>query len=181
MSEAQVYQETIRTPLWVRLLLLGLVGGSVAALAFCRGAGPSTEPLLTWSLGLIALATLVVTLLLAMLFGRLSLLANGGELVVHFGYLPLLSKKISFDDIASAKAVRYRPIQHFSGWGIRWGRYQGVRTALYSLRGSKGVLLILHHPIETHLLKTDHIIVGSQDPLQLAEYLLPRIRRTERT
>ena len=175
MSETHSYRETIRAPLWLQLLLLGLAGGAVASLAICREASRSADPALVWGIGLLAALTLLVTLALAMLFGRLSLCAEHDRLVVRFGYLPLLHKEIAFEDIIGAKAVRYKPIRHFGGWGVRRGRYQGIRTAIYSLRGSKGVLLTLREPVDTHLLTTDHIIVGSQRPLELAEYLLPHI------
>jgi hypothetical protein len=179
VSEAHTYQETIRAPIWLRLLLLGLSGAAVSALVFCREAGLSRQPDLVLALGLVAAATLLVTLVLVVLFGRLSLHVEEGRLVVRFGYLPVLHTEIPLDEITSAKAVRYQPIRHFGGWGIRSGRYQGIRTAMYSLRGAKGVLLVLRDPIDTHRLRTDHIIVGSQRPVEFAKYLLSRIRECE--
>jgi hypothetical protein len=47
---------------------------------------------------------------------------------------------------------------------------------MYSLRGAKGVLLVLREPIDTHRLRTDHILVGTQNPVEFANYLMQRIR-----
>lgn len=42
---------------------------------------------------------------------------------------------------------------------------------MYSLRGTSGVLLTLTRPIDTLFLRTDRILIGSSQPLQLADHL----------
>ena len=44
-----------------------------------------------------------------------------------------------FQDIRNVKAVRYRPIRDYGGWGIRYG-WNGKA---YNMRGDKGVMLTL--------------------------------------
>jgi hypothetical protein len=156
-----------------------LFAGGVSALLIRRGVEAGAEPLLLWTLG--AVATLVAVLGVVALFGRLSLCCEAGRLVVHFGFLPLLREEIPLTEIASTKPVRYQPLRHFGGWGIRQGRYRGIQTALYALHGAKGVLLELREPIDTHRLTTDRILVGSQHPVELTEYLLTRIGTPQET
>jgi len=54
---------------------------------------------------------------------------------------------------------------------VRFGTYDGAKTAVYSLGGSNGVLLTLKDPMKTLFLRTDKILIGNQSHYRLADYL----------
>jgi hypothetical protein len=66
------------------------------------------------------------------------------------------SFRIPLAEIASAEAVRYRPIPEYGGWGIRFGR-TGIA---YSMRGDEGVQLVLRNG--------RRVLIGSQRAGELA-------------
>lgn len=78
-------------------------------------------------------------------------------LLIHLGSIPLLHRRVSFDEILAVEAVRYRPIREFGGWGIRG---LGKKKA-WTARGDRAVRLTL----------TDdrQLYVGSDKPQRLAE------------
>ena len=51
------------------------------------------------------------------------------------------------------------------------GAFAGERTAVYSMRGSTGVLLALRLPIDTPFLRTQRVLIGNRDANRLAQHL----------
>jgi len=76
-------------------------------------------------------------------------------LYVRFFPLMLKFKKTEFD---TCKAITYRPILDYGGWGMRWGR----KGRAYNISGNKGVML-------KH--KGKNILIGSQRSDELVEAL----------
>ena len=64
------------------------------------------------------------------------------ELRVQFGRLiPYYNKRIRLEEIASCRAVDYRPVRSSGGWGIRMGKFEGRMTGFLKARGTRGVLV----------------------------------------
>lgn len=164
------FEEHVAIPGWATLVLGVTIAISLVALFDIRRAVAYHTPgqLLVWDLiwGFSLFACVASLLLL----GRLVIRIDSRALVVRFGFVPWLETRIPLSEIASAKPIDYSPIGEFGGWGIRTGIYAGVRTAVYSLRGSKGVLLDLLRPIDTPFTKTtSRILIGCDHVGELAE------------
>lgn len=75
---------------------------------------------------------------------------------VRLGWpIPIFWKRIGIDSIREARVVTYRPLIDAGGWGMRFGRFDGVFTIYWNARGNRGVLIV-----------TDkrRYIIGSQEP-----------------
>lgn len=75
---------------------------------------------------------------------------------VRLGWpIPIFWKRIGIDTIREARVVTYRPLVDAGGWGMRFGRFEGVFTIYWNARGNRGVLIV-----------TDkrRYIIGSQEP-----------------
>jgi hypothetical protein len=96
---------------------------------------------------------------LPLFIGVLSLrtTVDGDELVLH--WRPFRRRRIALADIASARAVHYRPIRDYGGWGLRYGRGGWC----YSMSGDRGVMLELRDG--------RRLLVGSWRAEELAEVL----------
>jgi len=84
-------------------------------------------------------------------------------LVIGF---PLLwpSRRVSFADIVSARAMIYRPIADYGGWGIRWNF--STSTTAYTAKGNRAVML--------RLVDGRNVLLGSQTPEELELVLVSR-------
>lgn len=105
---------------------------------------------------------LVVTILVALLgTAHLSVSRTPDHVVLSFW--PFARRRIPLRDIRAAQAVSYRPLRHYGGWGIRWGRGGMV----WSVAGKRAVRLDLRNG--------RHVLIGSRNPDQLLRRLhLPR-------
>lgn len=89
--------------------------------------------------------------------GGMTVRVDDTGLFIHLGKVPLLHRRVSFEDIEGLDVVRYRPLKEFGGWGIRgWGK----KTA-WTTRGDQAVRL--------YLTKDRLLYVGSDVPYRLAE------------
>ena len=104
-----------------------------------------------------------------LLFGRMIITMDREALLVSYGYVNLLKKRILLSDIKGVEKVTFRPLRDFGGWGIRSGKFNGERTGCYNLRGNQGVLLDLSCDIRVCVSKTRRVIIGSQQPEKLIE------------
>jgi hypothetical protein len=77
-------------------------------------------------------------------------------LFIRFVPLHLSFKRIPLENFRSYKAVIYRPIRDYGGWGIRYG-WKGKS---YSMSGNRGV--------EFEPWQGRRLLIGSQLPEQLA-------------
>lgn len=108
-----------------------------------------------------------VGLLIPLLFGRFVIRVSNNSLRVSFGYLGVFDTEIPLSDIQEARVVEYRPIRQFGGWGIRCGKFEGEKTGCYSMKGARGVLLLLSNEVRVCLRRTGRIIIGSSTPERL--------------
>ena len=92
---------------WVCVLLLGV--GLVLARAYrvSRSGLP--------------LAFIALIVILTALFLRLETLVSEKELVVSFGWLPVVKKRMLLTEITRVEASSYQPLRDFGGWGWRFG------------------------------------------------------------
>ncbi len=153
-----VLLERIWAPPWVMALLWG------ACLAAAFGLSESGSSALGWEI-LLVLAT---PILITALFGCLETRRERAALRISFGLLPLVRKRIPFDSILEARAVVYRPIRDFGGWGIRFGK--GVSA--WTIRGNAAVRLELEG--------RGAFLLGSMDARRLAAQIAERAPRAKR-
>jgi hypothetical protein len=88
-----------------------------------------------------AMATGVVAfaILMTLLLGGLTVRVQQTHVLLHLGSAPVIRRRVSYGDIVSMRAVTYRPIRDFGGWGVRgWGKRQ-----VWSARGNQAVELEL--------------------------------------
>lgn len=89
---------------------------------------------------------------------RMSTEVTGSHLRVWFGWLPTYRRDLPLDQIRAVEVVRYRAIQDYGFWGVRWGRNGEL---VLSARGDRGVWLTLEDG--------SRILIGSQRPEELAQ------------
>lgn len=124
-------------------------------------------PELAWAPFLVG----VPLILLPLMFGRLLIRVDAERLLAQFGFLGWPAQRIPLEQIERARAVTYRPILQFGGWGIRTGRFEGERTSVYTVRGSTGVLLELEEERRVSGFRTKRFLVGSLEPERLLAVL----------
>jgi len=101
----------------------------------------------------------------ALAFNLLLLVVEVREthLFIRLGWaFPMLWTRIPLADVASVRAVVYRPLLQAGGWGWRFGRFEGRWCRFYNARGKRGVHLVADGK---------HGIIGSQDPERLTAVL----------
>ena len=90
------------------------------------------------------------------------------QIYVRLGCLfPMMWRRLPLDTIAQVRVVKYRPLRDAGGWGYRLGRFEGTKCWYYTMRGTRGVLIVTDD-------NRRHII-GSQDP----DALLRAIREAQ--
>ena len=80
---------------------------------------------------------------------------------IHFSY-----HKISFEEIESVKAIDYKPIKDYGGWGIKFG----FKAKSYTTSGNQGVMLKLKGG--------KNLLFGSQKNKELEKILKFYLRAT---
>jgi hypothetical protein len=147
---------------WVWCLVLG----SAAVMLWIFGHGLvqqlvvgkpwGDQPMSDMGLVLTSLVTTVVSLGLVWLFLAMALVVEVRSDALHIHFKPLKRRTVAYSDIAKVEAVRYRPVVHYGGWGIRRGRKGGA----YNVSGNQGVRLDFHDGT--------HLLIGSQRFVELA-------------
>lgn len=118
------YEHTQKGPLGV-ILLVAAVANAVCAALF------RDQPAAAATFGVVA----VVLLLVAGLFGRLTVTADEFGLRLQYGPLPLIAKSFSYESMRSVEAAKSRFID---GWGIHFVPFRGWT---YNLWGFDCVLI----------------------------------------
>jgi hypothetical protein len=108
--------------------------------------------------GLLFLAILLVLVYVRLITVRLVTDLRPTEIAVGLRGL-WRKRRISLNQVRTAKAVEYDPIRDFGGYGIR----SGLRGQAYIASGSGGV--------ELELRDGRKILIGSQDPARLAKQI----------
>ena len=105
----------------------------------------------------VATAIIVFGFAIRWIVGGMTVRVDHAGLLIHLGKVPLLHRRVSFEEIERLEVVRYRPIREFGGWGIRgWGKKKA-----WTARGDQAVRL--------HLTDERQLYVGSDVPYRLAE------------
>jgi hypothetical protein len=166
-----VYREIISIPAWASALLAATFVATGIAMFNLRAAVELGAPEAVWLWDLALGLSLLICAGVPLILGRLEVMVQERDLVLRFGFVPLITKRIPLETILRAEPIRYRPIRQFGGWGLRCGVVKGARTAAFTLRGSTGVLLTLRQPIETFRIRTNRVLVGCDDVVGLASRL----------
>lgn len=92
---------------------------------------------------------------LPLLFGALTLITTVDRDGLTIRFWPFPGRRIPWKEVVAARAITYRPLREFGGWGLRFGT--GRRA--YTVSGNRGVELTL----------TDgrRIVIDSRDPAGL--------------
>lgn len=154
-----VYEESTGPALWVQLLLLAALAWPglwmvVSGLFGLVGGDPGAVERLASGFGMFALH-----LLFYVFFGVFRVRLTRTSLLLSFGWFPIISRLIAFDEIGSAEAVTCHPIRQFGGWGIRFGK--GKRA--WTMKGDRALRLELDDGTVFY--------VGSETPERLLERL----------
>jgi hypothetical protein len=111
-----------------------------------------------------ATPVIILAVILPLLLGRFLITVNNRTIHISYGYLGLIQKEIPLADVKEARVVEYRGLRQFGGWGIRSGKFEGEKTACYTMKGNTGVLLTLNHDIKVCFAKTNKLLIGSLTP-----------------
>lgn len=160
-----LFQETQRfRQAWLLVLVIGpllvVAGvygyGIISQLVYDEPFGD--EPMSDTALVISGLAAILFCLAVVVLFVISGLETRVGRdgLYVRFYPFHLRQRKIPLEKVASFRAVTYRPIWDYGGWGLRCGR--GGRA--YNASGRRGVRLEFYDG--------KHLLIGSQRPEELA-------------
>jgi hypothetical protein len=148
--ERTVYVERTPLPGWGRAIFWGVI--ALVCLALVAGWDTSLPPLAR-----VLLACLVgaAGAGLHMVVGGLTVRIEETRVFLHLGSVPVIRRRIPFDEIRSLASVRYRPIVEFGGWGIRgWGKRKA-----WTARGDRAVAL--------ELTRGRQLLIGSDHPQRL--------------
>ena len=157
-----MYRELTWAPAWVWVLIWGaclLAAGTMAHGAYqhaITGVPFGDSPMSTLGLSLVAGGVMLFPILMTAMFMRLDVEVRADHLLVSFGLVHLVRKRILYADMESVRPVTYSAIREFGGWGVRW---RGRRTA-WTIRGNEAVRITLRSGKEVY--------VGSQFPQRLA-------------
>jgi hypothetical protein len=150
--ERTQYREWTPWPGWVNAIFWIVVGA--VCLAMLAGVD-TTLPLAArvGVTGLIAGASIGVKQLL----GGLTVKVQQTGILIHLGSVPLIRRRVPFEEIVSAASIKYRPLEEFGGWGARG---LGKRKA-WSARGNLAVAL--------ELVNDRQLLIGSDRPHRLED------------
>lgn len=102
--------------------------------------------------GIVFLAVVIQTT-----FAGLTVRVEQTGLLLHLGSVPLIRRRVPYDEIVALESVAYHPIREFGGWGVRgFGRRRA-----WTARGNRAVKLTLTDDRE--------LLVGSDHPQRLEE------------
>lgn len=148
--EAPVYKEWSPWSGWITVVFWGTMILALIAVV-TSGQEPHNERLA----GAVILAVVAIGIhsLLAGLMVRLF----RDEMELSLGRVPVIRKRIRYEDILDLQTVTYRPLMEFGGWGVR---FRGKKKA-WTARGNEAVVL--------HLADETLLYVGSDHPHRLEE------------
>jgi len=153
---------------WILLLTLAAVGATwysfILQIVLGQEFGANASP--DWMMWLI---WLIVGIGLPLLIYKANLVIEVKRDYLFIQFVPFTSRKIRFDEIKHIEARTYNPILEYGGWGIRWGF--GNKRA-YNISGNQGVDLTLNNG--------ENVLLGSQNPDELASIVSRRVERSQR-
>lgn len=99
-------------------------------------------------------------------FLRLETAVDETGIQYDFKGFPLKKQLLKWEDIESARAVKYRPLLDYGGWGIRWG----FHGKAYNVSGNMG--------IQIRTRAGANILIGTQDPEAFYSVVKNHLHRT---
>lgn len=135
---------------WVWLLLLGTVGGAIAAGAYEYASNRDLAALLVS--GGVAALTLIA-------FALLQLKTTITEDGIEVKFWPFGKRRIFRAEIVEARVRKYSPIGEYGGWGYR----MGPSGKAYNTMGNQGLQL--------RLKDGEKILIGTQNPEALSRIM----------
>ena len=172
------YKEIVPAPTWVWLTVALTLMLSLGIFFGLRSTFHHQVPAYLWLWDLIWVVSIAGIVVVPVILGRLEILAGDGWLQVRFGWCPLIDKTVDLHRLERAEPVTYQPIRQFGGWGIRRGRFQGKPTAVYSVRGSIGVLLRFSAPVRVGSYRAEQVLIESLATRGLCAYLNQNLKLT---
>lgn len=106
--------------------------------------------------GLIALSAFLLLVLAGFYYTCLQVeLSRAG---IRYRFFPFFGYRfIAWEEIAAAEVRRYKPLQEYGGWGLKYG----PGGTAYNVSGNMGLQLILHK-------NNKRILLGTQQPDELS-------------
>ena len=160
------YREQMWAPLWVMAIIWLACGaaifGTVQALRDTSLSAADAWPVLAAAAG----ASVLLLTALNLFFIRLDVEVRSDHVLVAFGPVNLVRKRIWFTEIEEVRGLTYRPLMEFGGWGIR---FRPGRTA-WTIRGNQAAAVKLK--------SGRRIYVGSEHPQRLAGAIMTAMRGT---
>lgn len=152
------YREQTWAPLWVMALIWVSCGAAIVGTLYSivdGGLSVAGEQGVSWAgIGALAGVGVAVFFLLAIntFFLRLDVEVRSDHVLIAFGPVNLVRKRIRFSEIEAVRGLTYRPLMEFGGWGIRprpgktaW-TIRGNQAAAVTLRSGKQVYVGSEHP-----------------------------------
>lgn len=165
MTGPVLYRETQRfRQWWVWVLLLVVAAAAwwafiqqiILGRPFGQNPAPDWGVWLLWVVIGIGLPALLLSI-------RMAVEVMSDQVVIR--YRPLVKRSIPAAEIVEAKARTYQPVKEYGGWGIKgWSR----KNMAYNMSGHRGVELTLRDG--------RRVMLGSQQPEQLAQAILTQAR-----
>jgi hypothetical protein len=140
-TETQTFHQNPVVRMAVPVVVLG------AAAAMAGAAGASATPM-------IAVLALVILIMMSLFF--MSLRTRVTERELTFEMLPLIRRRLPIDSIREVEPVRYNPIVHGGGWGVRMSPRYGL---IVNVSGNRGVRIVAGRK---------RYLIGSRRPDELA-------------
>ncbi len=134
---------------WIWLVLLIAFAGSAVA-----SAGAWTEAMHVP----LVVPAIWIPILWLLWFARLETEVSRDGLYVRLWPLHLSRRRTGLEGVERVRAVRYRPILQYGGWGIRWAFWSKGRA--YNMSGDRGVRVDYAYG--------HHMLIGSQQAEELA-------------
>ena len=148
------FNETQKFSPWIWIIITLAALGGILALSL---PAPQNEEL-PLILKLFIVSAMIVVILM-FFFGYLKTNIDESGIKIEMRILIRFGRIIKWDEIASVKVDKYRPILEFGGWGYRIG-WKGVA---YNCSGNDGLIIILKNGRK--------VVVGTQKPDELKKYL----------
>jgi hypothetical protein len=148
--EAPVYKEWSAWAGWITIVFWGTM--VLVLVAMVRsGDGAPNERMVG------ALIVAAVAIVIHSMVAGLTVRLFRDQLELSLGRVPVIRKRVRYDDILDLQSVTYRPLMEFGGWGVR---FRGKKRA-WTARGNEAVVL--------HLADETRLYVGSDHPHRLEE------------
>ena len=139
------------------VLTIAIIGyGMISQLVFDKPFGNDPMPDLVLLISGPVIILLILGPLALVFLCRLETTVRPDGLYVRFYPFHLSERKIPLEILVSFRALTYRPIRDYGGWGLRFGK--GGRA--YNVHGRKGVRL--------EFADGKHLLIGSQRSEELA-------------